>query len=100
MTYRFTCHTDSQWTVCGIYLSHLRFSSIAIELKVDGQRALILGVTVIWRMFWKNGKRENDETFTLNAWILANTSVPDIWKYFYWGSADMTSKKSSLANFE
>ena len=33
--------TDSQRTVCSIYLSLLRFSSIAIELKVDGQRALI-----------------------------------------------------------
>ena len=41
MTERFTCHTDSQRTVCSIYLSLLRFSSIAIELKVDGQRALI-----------------------------------------------------------
>ena len=27
-----------------------------------------------------------------------NTSVPEIWKYFYWGSADMTSKKWSLEN--
>ena len=36
----FTYHTDSQQTVCSIYLSLLRFSSIAIELKVDGQRAL------------------------------------------------------------
>ena len=68
MTYRLTCHTDSQRTVCSIYLSLLRLSSIAIELKVDGQRVLILGVTLLWRMFWKNGKRENDETFTLNAW--------------------------------
>ena len=41
MTVRFTCHTDRQRTVCSIYLSLLRFSSIAIELKVDGQRALI-----------------------------------------------------------
>ena len=31
---------------------------------------------------------------------MANTSVPEIWKYFYWGSADMTSKKWSLENVQ
>ena len=36
MTERCTCNTDSQY----FYLSLLRFSSIAIELKADGQRAL------------------------------------------------------------
>ena len=33
---QFTCHSDdSQPTMKGIYLSHLRFSSIAIKLKAD-----------------------------------------------------------------
>ena len=31
---------------------------------------------------------------------MANTSVPEIWKNFYWESADMTSKTQSLENFE
>ena len=31
---------------------------------------------------------------------MSNTDVPKIWKYVYQGSADMMSKKWSLAIFE
>ena len=50
MTDRYTCNTDIQPTVYGSYLSLLRFSSIAIELKVDGQRALRLQKRYTWHV--------------------------------------------------
>ena len=81
-------------------------TTVKVNVHQVGPPTQILGTTnfrgnrTLTHVLEKNGKRENGETFTLNAWINDQYRCARIWKYFYWGSADMTSKTWSLANCE